>query len=151
MTDCFVCTKHKTLSPDLAMNIDGYNDFVVAHAPDRTADSTNLIGTLIIEPRVHVQNWSELNPQQAAQLWSLIGRVTGTLYAHSQIEHVYTWVFGDAVSHLHVWLMPRYKGTPREYWGIKVSEWPEAPKGGQVQMASFIKELNALTSKAETA
>ncbi len=144
MNDCFVCTKHKTLPPNLALSFEAYGDFVVAHAPDRTKDGTNLIGSLIIEPRTHVQNWSELGPNQAAQLGALIGEVTGLLYAHPQIEHVYTWVFGDAVAHLHIWLMPRYKGTPKEYWGTKVTEWPNAPKGGHLEMAQFISKLKDL-------
>ncbi|AEV38878.1 HIT family hydrolase [Pseudovibrio sp. FO-BEG1] len=148
MTDCFVCTKHKTLTSDLTIDIDGYDDFIVAHAPDRTEDGSNLIGALIIEPRTHVQNWSELPPEQAGKLGSLIGQITGLLYAHEEIEHVYTWVFGDAVAHLHVWLMPRYKGTPREYWGTKVTEWPEAPKGGHSEMAQFISELKELMTES---
>ncbi len=76
MNDCFVCTKHDSLSSDLTLHIQGYDDFVVAHAPDRTKDSSNLIGALIIEPRIHVQNWSELSPEQAAKLGSgLIARI----------------------------------------------------------------------------
>ncbi|GHB30837.1 hypothetical protein GCM10007094_19090 [Pseudovibrio japonicus] len=151
MNDCFVCKKHKTLTPDLALNFKAYDEFVVAHAPDRTEDASNLIGALIIEPRIHVQNWSELSPRQAAQLGTLIGDVTGLLYAHPHIEHVYTWVFGDAVEHLHIWLMPRYKGTPREYWGIKVTQWPDAPKGGHTEMTQFVSRLKALTNEPETA
>ena len=54
------------------------------------------------------------------------------LYSHIEIEHVYTWVFGDAVEHMHVWIMPRYIDTPREYWGTRVTEWPDAPIGGSV-------------------
>jgi diadenosine tetraphosphate (Ap4A) HIT family hydrolase len=44
--------------------------------------------------------------------------------------HIYSFVMGDHVPHLHVHLVPRYPGTPREYWGVRVSEWPNAPRGG---------------------
>jgi histidine triad (HIT) family protein len=45
-------------------------------------------------------------------------------------EHICMFVMGHHVPHLHIWVVPRYPGTPREYWGFRVDEWPEASKGG---------------------
>jgi histidine triad (HIT) family protein len=56
-------------------------------------------------------------------------------------EHVYAAVFGDGVPHLHVHLLPRYPGTPREYWGIHVDEWPQARRGGTAEIEALVQEL----------
>jgi histidine triad (HIT) family protein len=45
-------------------------------------------------------------------------------------EHVYSAVIGDRVPHLHVQLIPRYPGTPREFWWLRLDEWPGAKRGG---------------------
>lgn len=40
-----------------------------------------------------------------------------------------------AATHLHVLLMPRYPGTPREYWQQRV-EWPDGPRGNAEAVAA---------------
>ena len=50
---------------------------------------------------------------------------------------------GDAVPHLHVHLLPRFPGTPREYWWTKVDEWPEARRGDAAQIGDLVRELSA--------
>lgn len=37
-----------------------------------------------------------------------------------EAEHVYSFVIGDHVPHLHIHFVGRYPGAPREYWGPKV-------------------------------
>jgi diadenosine tetraphosphate (Ap4A) HIT family hydrolase len=55
------------------------------------------------------------------------------------VEHVYSFVIGDGVPHVHVHVIGRYPGAPRAYWGPKVDEWPKAPRGGAIE----IKEVAA--------
>ena len=51
---------------------------------------------------------------------------------HTQgVEHVYAFVIGDGIPHVHVHVIGRYPGAPREYWGLRVDEWPDAPHGGE--------------------
>ncbi len=54
---------------------------------------------------------------------------------------------GDAIFEndliFHVHLVPRYPGTPREYWGMQVDEWPDAPKGD-------LATTTALTTRPRT-
>ncbi|MDF4259463.1 hypothetical protein P7M41_24145 [Vibrio parahaemolyticus] len=139
---CFVCDKHRNL--DLELKFEGFDDFVVSHSPDRTEDDSNFIGALIVEPRVHVKNWAELNDEQSALLGILLQKVNRLLLSSPKVEHVYTWVFGDAVEHFHVWVIPRYIGTPKEYWGVKSAEAPTAPLGGKYEMRGFISYLKSL-------
>jgi hypothetical protein len=44
---------------------------------------------------------------------------------------------------VHVHVLPRYPGAPREYWGVRVDEWPDAPRGGPAEMADVCARLRA--------
>jgi len=37
--------------------------------------------------------------------------------------------------------VPRYPGTPREYWGVRVDEWPGAPRGDLEEIADLCERL----------
>jgi hypothetical protein len=56
-------------------------------------------------------------------------------------EHIYAFVLGDHIPHLHIWVMSRYAGTPQEYWGMRVTEWPEAPSGGAHEIVALSERL----------
>ncbi|BCL73867.1 hypothetical protein TUMSATVNIG1_58520 (plasmid) [Vibrio nigripulchritudo] len=142
--ECFVCKKHRDLDKDLELFFSGFEEFVVSHAPDRTQNGKNFIGSLIVEPKRHVKNWAALSEDESAKVGLLIRRVNECLYRHPKVEHVYTWVFGDAVEHLHIWVVPRYIGTKKAYWGVKFAESPDAPLGGLPQMKKFIAELREI-------
>ena len=45
--------------------------------------------------------------------------------------------------HLHLHLIPRYPGAPREYWGMRVDEWPDAPRGEAAEIAALCEQLRA--------
>jgi hypothetical protein len=47
------------------------------------------------------------------------------------------------VPHLHVWLAPRYAGTPREFWGMRLAEWPGPPKGGRAEIAALCERVRS--------
>ena len=59
------------------------------------------------------------------------------------VEHVYSFVIGDGVPHLHVHVIGRYPGAPREYRGPRVDEWPEAPKGDLEQISQVAERMRA--------
>jgi histidine triad (HIT) family protein len=50
-------------------------------------------------------------------------------------------VIGDGVPHLHVHLLPRYPGTPREYWWTRVDQWPQALRGGIAEIEGLVRDL----------
>jgi histidine triad (HIT) family protein len=60
-------------------------------------------------------------------------------------EHIYAFVLGDGMSrgHMHMHIVPRYPGAPREYWGTRVDEWPEAPRGGLPEIEALCARLRA--------
>ena len=73
----------------------------------------------------------------------LVARLNRALKVSEGAEHVYVFVMGDGVSHVHVHVMARYPGAPREYWGAHVDEWPDAPHGGAEEREAFCERLRA--------
>jgi diadenosine tetraphosphate (Ap4A) HIT family hydrolase len=87
--------------------------------------------------------WGELTDGEASALGVLVNRLARILKEGTNAEHVYGFVYGDAVKHLHVHLVPRYPDTPREYWGARVNQWPSAPRVNEPQMREFVAGLRA--------
>jgi len=44
---------------------------------------------------------------------------------------------------VHVHVVARYPGAPREYWGVHVDEWPDAAHGGAKKMEALCERLRA--------
>jgi diadenosine tetraphosphate (Ap4A) HIT family hydrolase len=138
---CFICRKHQA-----EVEIPGgaiYEDDLVyaGHAQMRDGQATAYLGYLMIEPKRHVAGLADLDDKEAAALGLLASRISRALKASEGAEHVYAFVLGDHVPHLHLHLVPRYPGAPREYWGVRVDEWPEAPRGGPREMAALCERL----------
>jgi len=88
------------------------------------------LGYLMIEPKRHVTGLGELTDQEAAAMGVLANNLARSLKEREGAEHVYSFVLGHDVPHLHIHLVPRYPGTPADYWGVRVGQWPDAPRGG---------------------
>jgi diadenosine tetraphosphate (Ap4A) HIT family hydrolase len=132
---CFVCEKHRQGAAAQGGVI--YEDELVyaghAHLLGR---SETYLGHLMAEPKRHVVGLGSLTNDEAAALGQLVSRLARSLRDVEGAEHVYSFVFGDVVPHLHIQVVPRYPGTPREYWGIRVTDWPEARRGGVEAMTA---------------
>ena len=100
-------------------------------------------GWLVVEPMRHVPDLGDLTDDEAARIGWLANRSSRALKDVLGAEHVYAFVFGDGVPHLHVHLAPRYPDTPREYWGAELSRWPEAPRIDEPTMRRVVSLLRA--------
>jgi diadenosine tetraphosphate (Ap4A) HIT family hydrolase len=134
---CFICRKHRgeVRIPGGAIYQDGM--FHVGHSGMSEREKDLYLGALLIEPKRHVVGFAELTPREAAVMGMLVAALSRMLRRTERAEHVYLFRLGHHVDHLHLWLVPRYPDTPREYWGLKFDEWPDAPRGG----AQAIEEL----------
>jgi len=99
------------------------------------------LGYLMVEPKRHVAGLDNLSEKEAAVLGVLVRDLARVLKKSEGAEHVYSLVLGDAVPHVHFHVVPRYPGAPREYWGVRVGEWPEAPRGGAAEIAALCDRL----------
>jgi len=111
------------------------------HAQIREGQSTAYLGYLMAETKRHAPGLADLTDAEAQALGLLVARLSRALKACEGAEHVYAFVLGDGVPHVHVHVVPRYPGAPREYWGVHVDEWPDAPHGGSQEMAALCARL----------
>ncbi|HEU5419653.1 MAG TPA: HIT domain-containing protein [Streptosporangiaceae bacterium] len=145
---CFVCRKHRdraTLMPGGAVAEDELT--LVSHivTPDALGQdgSTAYLGHLFVEPRRHAAGLADLTDGEARSIGLWCSRASRALREVAAAEHVYAAVIGDGVPHLHIHLLPRFAGTPREYWWTRVDEWPQARRGGVTEITELVAELRS--------
>ena len=92
--------------------------------------SENYLGYYMIESRRHFKGFYEATEDEAKALGLAQRALSKAIKKALDCEHVYFFVLGDGVPHLHIHVIAKYHDAPREYWGPKVDEWPDAPRGG---------------------
>jgi histidine triad (HIT) family protein len=148
VSDCFVCRKHRG-----EIEIPGgalYQDELVyaSHMAMPESGADVYLGTLFVEPKRCVEGFGDLTRPEAERVGWLASRLAAALRASEGAEHVYLFVLGAHVPHLHVWLAPRYPGTPREFWAMRLAEWPGAPRGGRAEVAALCERVRARLAAA---
>jgi histidine triad (HIT) family protein len=145
--ECFVCRKHRG-----EISVPGgiiYKDdlIYVSHAQLWGDEVDHYLGHLFVEPRRHVPELADLTREEAEAIGLYTSRLARALMHTEGVEHVYSFVIGDGVPHLHVHVIGRYPGAPREYWGARLDEWPGAPRGAESEIKavpgrvrSFLRE-----------
>ena len=140
LVSCFVCQKHH-LGEAAAGGVLYEDDLVYAGHAHPIATSTAYRGYLVAEPKRHLRGLGDLTDDEAAALGRLLNRLAGALKEVAGAEHVYSFVLGHGVEHLHVVLAPRYPGTPEEYWGLRLRQWPDAPRVDEGGMRALVARL----------
>ncbi|NKE04041.1 HIT domain-containing protein [Mesobacillus selenatarsenatis] len=128
MNDCFICNKHSGKIQTSGVKIYEDNFVYVGHV-DRNGNP-NYLGHIMIDLKRHVPTLGEMNMEEAKVFGMTMAKVSKALMESEGAEHIYSFVSGDAVPHLHMHLVPRYPDTPKEYWGPNaVYDWEGAPMG----------------------
>jgi len=138
---CLVCRKHRgeIATPGGVIYED---DLVFAgHALMPERQDVAFLGMLVVEPKRHAPGLADVTDAEAQAVGLTVARLSRALKACASAEHIYAFVFGHHVPHLHVFVVPRYPGTPREYWGTRVDEWPGAPRGGLAEIDALCARL----------
>ena len=138
---CFVCEKHLG-----RLELPGgelYRDDLVyaSHGIIQEGKQRAYLGTLFVEPLRHVSGVAELSDAEAERIGLVSTRLARALKESEKAEHVYVFVLGHHVDHLHVWLVPRYPGTPPEYWPMRLAEWPDARLGGADEIGALCERI----------
>jgi histidine triad (HIT) family protein len=141
--DCLVCRKHQdhSLMPGGAIYEDDL--LVVAHAGPPVVQDDTYLGYLMLETRRHTPALADLSVEEAMGVGVMAARLAQALQETESAEHVYAFVLGDGVAHFHMHIVPRYPGAPREYYGSRVDEWPDAPRGGSEAITAVCDRLRA--------
>jgi histidine triad (HIT) family protein len=140
---CFVCRKHRG-EVDLPGGALWADDLVCAtHGIVPEGKRRAYLGTLFVEPRRHLPSTAELSEPEAERIGAVASRLARALKTSERAEHVYVFGLGHHVDHLHLWLVPRYPGTPPEFWPMRLAEAPGAPLGGPADIAALCDRLRA--------
>jgi histidine triad (HIT) family protein len=138
VSDCFICAKHADMPASVVVAPDAH--VVVSHLPPGAQESVYL-GYLFVEARRHVAELGDLSAQEGAAVGVAAARWSRALQEVAGAEHVYAAVIGHGIAHFHLHLIPRYPGTPREFWWTRVDEWPDAPRGGDAAVTALVERL----------
>jgi histidine triad (HIT) family protein len=153
--DCFVCRKHRDRGGLVPGGPVAEDDLVlVSHIAPGPSGAPVYLGYLFVEPWRHAPGLADLTGAEARAVGLWCARASRALREAAGAEHVYAMVAGDGVPHLHVHLIPRYPGTPREYWWTRTShrtaEWPDAPRGTEPEITALVARLRGYLASAET-
>jgi diadenosine tetraphosphate (Ap4A) HIT family hydrolase len=145
--DCLVCRKHRG---EIAVpgGIIFEDDLIsISHAQILGEEKDHYLGHVFVESKRHVSELADLTEQEAQAIGLWISRMAQALLQTEGMEHVYSFFIGDGVPHVHVHVIGRRPGAPREYWGPKVDDWPGAPRGGEVEIAQVADRVRAYLSE----
>jgi histidine triad (HIT) family protein len=148
ITECLLCRKHrgKFASPGGAIYADDLVFAGHAHLPDAASSvesPVQYLGWVTIETQRHVPDLSDLSDDEGVVIGQLAARLSRAIRSATGAEHIYAFVIGHEIAHVHLHLLPRYPGTPREYWGQRVDEWPDAPRGGAEAIAALCERIRS--------
>lgn len=141
--DCLVCQKHQGIIPVPGRVIYEDNLIYISHASILDGQTTAYLGALLIEPKRHIPSLASLTNAEAQRIGLYVAHLSRALQKGENVEHVYEFVTGHYEPHLHIWVIPRYPNTPRAYWGMRVMEWPDAPRGGPEEIAALCDRIRA--------
>lgn len=138
--DCFVCRKHR--GEEAVPGGPIYEDGLI-YVSHRAAppEGRAYLGWCFVEPRRHAPGLADLTDEEAEAVGRLVARLSRALKVELGAEHVYGFVLGDRVPHVHVHVIVRHPGAPEAYWGVRVDEWPEAPTGDEAEIGALVTRL----------
>jgi diadenosine tetraphosphate (Ap4A) HIT family hydrolase len=138
---CFACQKHRG-EIELPGGAIVQDELIYCgHAWSLEEPQGIYLGACIVEPKRHVASWADLSDIEAKHIGIVIRDVALALKRSESAEHVYVFMLGHHVPHLHVWVVPRFAETPREYWGLQLFEWPERVRGVERKMKVRLLEI----------
>ena len=142
-TDCFVCRKQRG-----EVDVPGgalYRDDLVyaSHGALDPKRGTSYPGVLFVEPLRHVPGLADLSDAESQRVGLIASRLARALEQVAGAERVYLHALGHHVPHLHVWVVPRYPGTPDEVGPFELGRWPDAPRAKAPEIISLCDRLRS--------
>ncbi|MRS04324.1 HIT domain-containing protein, partial [bacterium] len=143
-----MCQKHNGKTPLFGGFI--YEDGLIAisHSLFWGDEKTHYLGHIFIETKRHVAEYADLTDEEAQKIGLYIKKVSKALLTTLDMDHVYSFIIVDGVPHVHVHVIGRYRGAPREYWGSRVDEWPDAPRGGESEIEKITEQVRSYLANA---
>lgn len=108
---------------------------------------TAYLGWFVVSSKRHAVGLAELNDAEAQAIGLWVARLARSLKREGA-EHVYSFVLGNKYPHVHVHVVPRFPGTPQEFWGFRILEWPGARRGGPAEAAEWSRRVRGSLDRA---
>lgn len=144
MPVCKICEKHKRSQKGAPGDlISERNGWRLYHYPVVRGERV-IRGHLLLETIRHIEDMAELSETEAMEMGSYILSAIQVMRGYLEAEHIYMFRINDKVPHVHVHLIPRYKGTPKEFWGTNITNWSEGPRVGVDGARKIIHDLRGL-------
>jgi histidine triad (HIT) family protein len=138
---CAVCDKHRTLETLPGGFIYRDSHVFIAHFPLLKGERAHR-GHIILEMSRHITKPSEMTPEEGTSVGQWIPKLSRSLEKVLGAEHVYLVRIGDKTPHLHFHFVPRYPGTPKEFWGPLLNTFANsAPDVGATEMAEITDKI----------
>ena len=139
--DCMVCQKQRGEILIPGGSIFENELLFISHALPFGKEKDHYLGHIFIETRRHIPEISELTASEAEMIGLYTQKVAKALMETLGMVHIYSFVIGDGVPHVHVHVIGRYPDAPREFWGPRVDEWPDAPRGADEEIMRVTDRL----------
>ncbi len=85
----------------------------------------SLPGAVWLASREHVDSFSDLSPEAAADFGGVVARVEMAILSLGGTARVHLYRWGDGAAHFHVWLIPRPLGM-LDAQGMMLPLWEDA-------------------------
>jgi len=139
--DCMVCQKQRGEILIPGGSIFENELLFISHALPFGKEKDHYLGHIFIETRRHIPEISELTASEAEMIGLYTQKVAKALMETLGMVHIYSFVIGDGIPHVHVHVIGRYPDAPREFWGPRVDEWPDAPRGADEEIMRVTDRL----------
>ncbi|MFJ7731994.1 HIT family protein [Lysinibacillus sp. NPDC097231] len=140
MDDCFICNKHAGNIQTSGVMIYEDEYVYVGHIDNNGAP--NYLGHIMIDLKRHAPTLGDMTVEEAKSFGVIMARVSKAIMECEKAEHIYSFVSGNSVPHLHMHLVPRYPNTPKQYWGPSaVYDWEEAPMGDNKEVVKLCTRI----------
>lgn len=112
--ECLICRKQRSEAvPPPGGYIYSDDFWMVCHAPPETGP----LGTLFIESRRHILDFSEFDEHESATYAVVLRRVYAALRPLVGAHRIYLLSTVEGVPHFHAWIVPRPADSPER--GLK--------------------------------
>lgn len=100
MSNCPICDKHHS---NLSTVLYETEHWIITYGQY----DSQILGYLYLEPKRHIENWSDFRDEELLEIGLIIKKVEGTLRELISIDRLYTVTISEAVRHIHFHLIPR--------------------------------------------
>lgn len=103
------------------------------------------LGSILVQTKRHTEGLAGLTDPEAERLGRVVARVSRALVETVGASWTYSYGFMEAFRHVHTIIDARYPDLPREYFRLRIHEWPGAPQGDREAVGKLVRTLRART------